>query len=156
MRFSLLADMAALASSALAAQWSTFVDRTGPQSNTAIDLGTNYVEFKSQNLNDTKLRFVKNSGVCETTPGVNQLSGYIDVGTNMSMVRPSSSHRPSHAGMCSGGGLVGNGKVETGEQWFWFFEARHEPEIAPFTLWCVSSFFPLIVRASSSRVLRER
>ncbi|CAA7262537.1 unnamed protein product [Cyclocybe aegerita] len=31
------------------------------------------------------LRFVADSGVCEATPGVRQLSGYIDVGTNMSM-----------------------------------------------------------------------
>ncbi|KAI0356751.1 alpha/beta-hydrolase [Trametes cingulata] len=61
-------------------------------------------EFTSQNMQDVKLRFVRNSGVCETTPGVEQLSGYVDVGTNMSM-------------------------------WFWFFEARHNPETAPFTLW---------------------
>ena len=32
------------------------------------------------------LRYVANSGICETTPGVKQYSGYIDVGTNMSMV----------------------------------------------------------------------
>lgn len=43
--------------------------------------------FHSRASPDTKLRFVRNSGVCETTPGVNQISGYIDVGTNMSMVR---------------------------------------------------------------------
>ena len=43
--------------------------------------------LEPQRLEDAKLRYVKNSGVCETTPGVNQLSGYIDVGTNMSMVR---------------------------------------------------------------------
>ena len=29
---------------------------------------------------------MKNSGVCETTPGVEQISGYINVGQNMSMV----------------------------------------------------------------------
>ncbi|KAL7936598.1 Alpha/Beta hydrolase protein [Trichoderma chlorosporum] len=29
--------------------------------------------------------YVTNSGVCETTPGVNQYSGYVSVGTNMSM-----------------------------------------------------------------------
>ncbi|TCD63307.1 hypothetical protein EIP91_005688 [Steccherinum ochraceum] len=60
--------------------------------------------FVSQIQDDVKLRFIKNSGVCETTPGVDQMSGYIDIGTNMSM-------------------------------WFWFFEARHNPESAPFTLW---------------------
>ncbi|KAF4629125.1 hypothetical protein G7Y89_g9024 [Cudoniella acicularis] len=32
-----------------------------------------------------KLDFVKNSGICETTPGVNQYSGYVTVGTNQSM-----------------------------------------------------------------------
>ncbi|ETW75053.1 serine carboxypeptidase S10 [Heterobasidion irregulare TC 32-1] len=41
-------------------------------------------EFSSAHK-DTKLRIVKNSGVCETTPGVGQISGYIDVGPNMSM-----------------------------------------------------------------------
>ncbi|RDX52343.1 alpha/beta-hydrolase [Lentinus brumalis] len=73
-------------------------------SSVLLDLESPHVEFKSKILNDTALRFVRNSGVCETTPGVNQLSGYIDIGTNMSM-------------------------------WFWFFEARHNPETAPFTLW---------------------
>ena len=43
------------------------------------------VEFTSKNT-DAQIRAVKNSGVCETTPGVNQMSGYIDIGTNMSMV----------------------------------------------------------------------
>ncbi|KAK7680316.1 hypothetical protein QCA50_016556 [Cerrena zonata] len=61
-------------------------------------------EFKSRAQSDVNLRFVKNSGVCETTPGVSQMSGYADIGTNMSM-------------------------------FFWFFEARHNPETAPFTLW---------------------
>lgn len=32
-----------------------------------------------------KIEFVKNSGICETTPGVNQYSGYLSVGTNMNM-----------------------------------------------------------------------
>ncbi|KAF8273258.1 putative carboxypeptidase S1 [Lactarius quietus] len=33
----------------------------------------------------SKLSYVTNSGVCETTPGVNQYSGYLTVGNNMSM-----------------------------------------------------------------------
>ena len=45
------------------------------------------VEYASRVVEGAALRGVKDSGVCETTPGVNQLSGYIDVGTNMSMVR---------------------------------------------------------------------
>lgn len=32
-----------------------------------------------------KVEFVKNSGICETTPGVNQYSGYFSVGDNMNM-----------------------------------------------------------------------
>ncbi|KAI9070306.1 alpha/beta-hydrolase [Trametes sanguinea] len=61
-------------------------------------------EVASKIVQDGRLSYVRNSGVCETTPGVGQMSGYIDVGTNMSM-------------------------------WFWFFEARHNSENAPFTLW---------------------
>jgi hypothetical protein len=33
-----------------------------------------------------KLRYKANSNICETIPGVNQKSGYITVGQNMSMV----------------------------------------------------------------------
>ena len=33
-----------------------------------------------------KLRYKANSKICETTPGVNQKSGYVTVGQNMSMV----------------------------------------------------------------------
>ncbi|THU97491.1 alpha/beta-hydrolase [Dendrothele bispora CBS 962.96] len=42
-------------------------------------------ELTSKILPDVKIRYVADSGVCETTPGVHQMSGYIDVGTNMSM-----------------------------------------------------------------------
>ena len=52
--------------------------------------------FRSQIQNDTNLRYVANSGICETTPGVSQYSGYIDVGLNMSMV--SMTQRQSVAG----------------------------------------------------------
>lgn len=44
--------------------------------------------FQSTNLADVGLSFVSDSGVCETTPGVHQMSGYITVGDNMSMVSP--------------------------------------------------------------------
>ena len=50
------------------------------------ELSRRHVTFRSQIQNDTNLRCVADSGVCETTPDVNQYSGYIDVGTNMSMV----------------------------------------------------------------------
>lgn len=33
-----------------------------------------------------KLRYKANSNICETTPGVNQKSGYLTIGQNMSMV----------------------------------------------------------------------
>lgn len=32
-----------------------------------------------------KIEFVNNSGICETTPGVKQYSGYLSVGDNMNM-----------------------------------------------------------------------
>ncbi|KAG1822825.1 Alpha/Beta hydrolase protein [Suillus subaureus] len=44
-----------------------------------------HVEIQSKVHNATGIRYVKNSGICETTPNVTQFSGYIDVGTNMSM-----------------------------------------------------------------------
>lgn len=47
-----------------------------------------YNFFTSKLQDDVNIGFVQNSGVCETTPGVQQMSGYIDVGTNMSMVCP--------------------------------------------------------------------
>jgi hypothetical protein len=45
-----------------------------------------HVEIRSKVHNATGIRYIKNSGICETTPNVTQISGYIDVGTNMSMV----------------------------------------------------------------------
>jgi len=42
--------------------------------------------FTSTAHPNVSLRFVSDSGICETTPGVHQMSGYIDVGPNMSMV----------------------------------------------------------------------
>ena len=46
--------------------------------------GTNYTVFEHA-ATGAKLEFVTNSGICETTPGVNQYSGYLTVGTNMNM-----------------------------------------------------------------------
>ena len=42
--------------------------------------------FVSTNL-EANLTYVENSGVCETTPGVHQVSGYVTVGKYMHMVR---------------------------------------------------------------------
>ncbi|KAI0036240.1 serine carboxypeptidase [Vararia minispora EC-137] len=47
---------------------------------------------------------VENSGICETTPGVSQASGYGDIASDKSI-------------------------------WFWFFEARNNPDTAPLIAW---------------------
>ncbi|KAK0460685.1 alpha/beta-hydrolase [Desarmillaria tabescens] len=55
---------------------------------TPASVGTDFTihkRFNSNILGDVQLRYVEDSGVCETTAGVHQVSGYIDVGTNMSM-----------------------------------------------------------------------
>ena len=49
-------------------------------------LASPFNTFVSQDQKDVQLRYVTDSGVCETTPGVRQISGYVDIGTNMSMV----------------------------------------------------------------------
>ena len=46
--------------------------------------GVNHTVFEHGATGST-LSFVTNSGVCETTRGVNQYSGYFSVGTNMVM-----------------------------------------------------------------------
>lgn len=46
--------------------------------------GTVYNVFEHA-ATGAKLEFVKNSLICETTPGVNQYSGYLSVGTNLNM-----------------------------------------------------------------------
>ncbi|KAK8064528.1 carboxypeptidase S1 [Apiospora phragmitis] len=46
--------------------------------------GVSYNVFEHHETG-SKMSFVKNSGICETTPGVNQYSGYLEVGKNMSM-----------------------------------------------------------------------
>ncbi|KAL5085367.1 hypothetical protein Trisim1_010592 [Trichoderma cf. simile WF8] len=46
--------------------------------------GITHTVFEHQ-ATGAKIDYVTNSGVCETTPGVNQYSGYLSVGTNMSM-----------------------------------------------------------------------
>jgi hypothetical protein len=46
--------------------------------------GTNFTVFEHA-ATGAKMEFVTNSGICETTPGVNQYSGYLSVGTNMNM-----------------------------------------------------------------------
>ncbi|PWY90212.1 putative carboxypeptidase S1 [Aspergillus heteromorphus CBS 117.55] len=65
--------------------------------------GINYTVYEHAATNSS-LEIVANSGICETTPGVRQYSGYLSVGEDMNM-------------------------------FFWFFEARQNPETAPLTAW---------------------
>jgi hypothetical protein len=46
--------------------------------------GVKYTVFEHA-ATGAKIEFVKNSGICEKTAGVNQYSGYLSVGTNMNM-----------------------------------------------------------------------
>lgn len=46
--------------------------------------GVTYTVFEHA-ATGSKMEYVKNSGICETTPGVNQYSGYLSIGDNMNM-----------------------------------------------------------------------
>ncbi|KAK8116976.1 uncharacterized protein PG998_005257 [Apiospora kogelbergensis] len=46
--------------------------------------GVQYTVFEHANTG-AKMSYVNNSGICETTQGVNQYSGYISIGNNMNM-----------------------------------------------------------------------
>lgn len=46
--------------------------------------GVTYNVFEHR-ATGAKMEFVTNSGICETTPGVNQYSGYLSVGPNENM-----------------------------------------------------------------------
>jgi hypothetical protein len=62
-----------LASRAIASP--SFVDREQERD-------VNYTVYKHDRTG-TMTSFVTNSGICETTPGVKQISGYVTVGNNM-------------------------------------------------------------------------
>jgi carboxypeptidase C (cathepsin A) len=49
-----------------------------------VENGVNYTVFEHA-ATGAKLQYVTNSGICETTKGVNQYSGYLSVGSNMNM-----------------------------------------------------------------------
>lgn len=51
-----------------------------------------YTTFDSVAQPDTKLRYVSDSGVCETTPGVHQKSGYVDIADTQHIVCSRSTH----------------------------------------------------------------
>ena len=67
-----------LASATFAIASSVLVDRRSFQ----VKDGVEYTVFEHAATGAT-LSFVTNSGVCETTHGVNQYSGYLSIGTNM-------------------------------------------------------------------------
>jgi hypothetical protein len=46
--------------------------------------GVNYTVFEHA-ATGAKIEYVTNSGICETTAGVNQYSGYLSVGSDMNM-----------------------------------------------------------------------
>ena len=57
--------------------------------------GINYTVFNHIST-AASLSYVTNSGICETTPGVNQYSGYLSVGTSMCPQR----YKPGKVGSC--------------------------------------------------------
>lgn len=69
-----------------------------------------------------KIDFVSNSGICETTPGVNQHSGYLNVGGKTPL--------EAHQGSLKLKDDTGNENL-----FFWFFEARHNATTAPLAVW---------------------
>ena len=85
MRFSsqVIAAGLALSSLALASPLPSDTEAKDKRSFVERD-GTNYTVFEHAATGAT-IEFVTNSGICETTPGVNQYSGYLSVGTNMNM-----------------------------------------------------------------------
>jgi hypothetical protein len=62
-------------------------------------------------------------GICETTPGVNSYSGYIDLAPD------------AHTCMSS---LQLSRDQRLQSPVFWFFESRNNPSTDPVTLWCKS------------------
>ncbi|OCL06842.1 alpha/beta-hydrolase [Glonium stellatum] len=81
--------------------------------------GVNYTVFEHA-ATGAKLEFVTNSGICETTPGVNQYSGYLSVGTGMNMWFWYYQRNPKCRMILN---IVR------------FFEARNNPTTAPLATW---------------------
>jgi hypothetical protein len=51
---------------------------------TVVRHGVKYEVFRHADTG-ARLEYIRNSGVCETTPGVNQISGYVSDGRDMEM-----------------------------------------------------------------------
>jgi carboxypeptidase D len=60
------------------------VNAAGDTVSSVVKNGVKYTVFEHRSTG-AKVEYVKNSGICETTPGVNQYSGYLSVGENMNM-----------------------------------------------------------------------
>ena len=85
MRFSAQVISAALALSSFALASPLPSDSEAKDKRSFVERdGTNYTVFEHA-ATSARLEFVTNSGICETTPGVNQYSGYLSVGSNMNM-----------------------------------------------------------------------
>jgi carboxypeptidase C (cathepsin A) len=85
MRFSLKAVLAAAALPAfVAAAPADVPSHLKGKRSTYVDNGVERTVFEHE-ATGAKLDFVTNSGICETTAGVNQYSGYLSVGNNMNM-----------------------------------------------------------------------
>ncbi|KAB8262242.1 Alpha/Beta hydrolase protein [Aspergillus pseudonomiae] len=95
--------------------------------------GTIYHHFKDRSTNST-IEVVKNSGICETTPGVNIYSGYLSIGEGINMwfwffeVR----NNPETTLLAAwfNGGMIGllqeNGPCK-------FYNGSHELELDPYS-----------------------
>lgn len=81
--------------------------------------GVNHTIFEHEATGAT-MSFVTNSGICETTAGVNQYSGYLSVGSKLMVAHeePQSDNYLANENM-----------------WFWFFESRNNPTTAPLATW---------------------
>lgn len=97
-------------------------DATRGRTSVEVREGIKHTIFEHE-ATGAKIDFVSNSGICETTPGVAQHSGYLNVGGEFSI----NSYGRSEA----------KWKGNEGKEnlFFWFFEARHNATTAPLAAW---------------------
>ena len=82
MRFSTLASAVLGAATFVAAAPTGTLDKRYNE----VKEGVNYTVFEHA-ATGAKIEYVTNSGICETTKGVNQYSGYLTVGSGMNMCK---------------------------------------------------------------------
>lgn len=67
------------------ASWTSAAPTTSHNKRSLVERdGVTYNVFE-HGATGARLEFVENSGICEMTPGVRQVSGYLSVGENMNM-----------------------------------------------------------------------